>query len=56
MQNMKVLVIEVHLSNPTARGATSTIQPVCKGSVYGFGIHGYCIALDGLKHAMKKPA
>ena len=26
-------VIEVHASNPTARGTVSNIQPVCKGSV-----------------------
>ena len=38
---VKYPVIEVHASNPTARGTVSSILPVCKGSVYGFGVHGY---------------
>jgi len=42
-------VIEVHASNPTSRGTVSTIQPVSKGSVYGFGYYGYYLALTGLK-------
>ena len=42
-------VIEVHASNPTSRGTVSTIQPVSKGSVYGFGYYGYYLALEGLK-------
>jgi 3-dehydroquinate dehydratase-2 len=51
---MNFPVIEVHLSNPTARGATSAVQPVCKGSVYGFGIHGYRLALEGLQTLLNK--
>ncbi len=51
---MKFPVIEVHLSNPTARGATSVIQPVCKASVYGFGIESYRFALAGIKGLLKK--
>lgn len=51
---MKFPVIEVHLSNPTARGATSAVQPVCKASVYGFGIHSYRLALEGLKTLLNK--
>jgi 3-dehydroquinate dehydratase-2 len=43
-------VIEVHASNPTSRGTVSTIQPVSKGSVYGFGYYGYYLALEGVKH------
>jgi 3-dehydroquinate dehydratase-2 len=42
-------VIEVHASNPTSRGAVSAVQPVCKGSVYGFGVYGYYLALEGVK-------
>ena len=42
-------VIEVHASNPTARGAVSAVQPVCRGSVYGFGVYGYYLALQGVK-------
>ena len=51
---MKFPVIEVHLSNPTARGATSVMQPVCKASVYGFGIESYKYALTGIKALVKK--
>ena len=43
-------VIEVHASNPTSRGTVSTIQPVSKGSVYGFGYYGYYLALEGVKN------
>ncbi len=43
-------VIEVHVSNPTSRGTVSNIQPVCKGSVYGFGVYGYYLALEAAKH------
>ena len=42
-------VIEVHASNPTARGTVSNILPVCKGSVYGFGVFGYRLALEAVK-------
>lgn len=38
-------VIEVHVSNPVARGIASTILPMCKGSVTGFGAASYRIAL-----------
>jgi 3-dehydroquinate dehydratase-2 len=51
---MKFPVVEVHLSNPTVRGATSVMQPVCKASVYGFGIESYRYALAGLKTLLKK--
>ena len=42
-------VFEVLASNPTSRGTVSTIQPVCKGSVYGFGVYGYYLALEAVK-------
>jgi 3-dehydroquinate dehydratase-2 len=42
-------VIEVHAFNPTSRGTVSTIQPVCKGSIYGFGVYGYYLALEAVK-------
>jgi 3-dehydroquinate dehydratase-2 len=38
-------VIEVHMSNPVTRGLASTILPVCKGSVTGFGVYSYYLAL-----------
>ena len=43
-------VLEVHASNPTARGTVSNVLPVCKGSVYGFGIYGYKLALEAVQH------
>ncbi len=42
-------VIEVHASNPTARGTVSNVLPACKGSVYGFGVYGYYLALEAVK-------
>ncbi len=43
-------VIEVHASNPTSRGTVSNVLPVCKGAVYGFGVYGYRLALEAVKH------
>jgi 3-dehydroquinate dehydratase-2 len=42
-------VIEVHVSNPVARGAVSTILPMCRGSVTGFGPFSYYLALAAAK-------
>jgi 3-dehydroquinate dehydratase II len=42
-------VIEVHVSNPAARGISSTILPLCRGSVVGFGPFGYYLALAAAK-------
>lgn len=44
-------VVEVHISNPNAREPwrhTSVVAPVAKGSIMGFGIHGYELAVDAL--------
>ena len=46
--------IEVHASNPTARGTVSNVLPVCKGSVYGFGVYGYYLALEAVKHMSER--
>ena len=46
-------VIEVHASNPTARGTVSKVLPTCKGSVYGFGVYGYYLALEAVKHLIE---
>ena len=43
-------VIEVHSSNPTSRGIVSKVLPACKGSVYGFGVYGYYLGLEAVKH------
>ena len=42
-------VVEVHMSNPVIRGVISTVLPVCKGSVTGFGVHSYYLALAAVK-------
>jgi 3-dehydroquinate dehydratase-2 len=41
--------IEVHISNPARRGGTSEIARVSQGTVTGFGIFGYYLALRGIK-------
>jgi 3-dehydroquinate dehydratase II len=41
--------IEVHISHPATRGMTSEIAPATKGSVTGFGVAGYRLALAGLR-------
>lgn len=49
-------VVEVHASNPTARGTVSNILPACKGCVYGFGVYSYYLALEAVKHSIQKEA
>ena len=41
--------IELHVSNPTARGGVSQIAPVCRGVVLGFGLFGYYLGLRGAR-------
>ena len=44
-------VIELHLSNPNAREPwrhTSVVAPVAKGSIVGFGGHGYVMAIEAV--------
>jgi 3-dehydroquinate dehydratase-2 len=44
-------VVELHLSNPNAREPwrhTSVVAPVAKGSIVGFGGHGYRLAVDAV--------
>ena len=48
LRGLSLPAIEVHASNPSARGVQSTITPLCKGAVCGFGYDGYRIALSGL--------
>jgi len=47
-------VIEVHLSNPAARGRISDVGRVCRSVVTGFGIASYALALRGLKEILAK--
>lgn len=54
-----VPVIEVHISNIYARESfrrQSLIAPFCKGSVSGFGLDGYRLALIGLEQIIANQA
>src|ERR1700682_4816699 len=42
-------VIEVHVSNPVARGIASPTLAMCRGSVTGFGPFSYFLALAAAK-------
>lgn len=47
--SISVPVIEVHISNIAAREAvrhTSMIAPVCRGSIAGFGLDSYRLAIE----------
>jgi 3-dehydroquinate dehydratase len=41
--------LEVHISNPARRGTASDIATAARGTVTGFGIVGYELAMRGLK-------
>jgi 3-dehydroquinate dehydratase-2 len=44
-------IVEVHISNPNAREPwrhTSVIAPVSTGSIMGFGMHGYKLAVEAV--------
>jgi len=44
--------IEVHISNPARRGGVSEIARVSRGTVTGFGIFGYYMALRGVREML----
>jgi len=48
VSELAVPAFEVHASNPTARGVQSTLLPVCKGAICGFGYAGYAMALQAI--------
>ena len=44
-------IIEVHLSNPATRDPwrhESVVAPVASGSIAGFGVHGYILAINAV--------
>jgi 3-dehydroquinate dehydratase II len=50
-------VIEVHISNVFARDAfrhISHIAPVAKGTLCGFGVNGYALAISGLAALLRE--
>ena len=48
ISQVKFPTIEVHVSNPARRGGTSDIARACRGSLAGFGVYGYYMALRAL--------
>jgi 3-dehydroquinate dehydratase-2 len=44
--------IEVHISNPARRGGVSEIARASRGTVTGFGIFGYYMALRGVRELL----
>ena len=51
---VKFPVIELHISNPARRGRVSEIATACRGTVTGFGVYGYYLALKGIREALAK--
>lgn len=50
-------VIELHLSNPHQREAfrhTSYVTTVARGTIAGFGSHGYLLALDAMSGLLER--
>ena len=54
ISRVKFPTIEVHISNPARRGTHSDVAAASQGSITGFGIVGYDLALRGLKHLLAK--
>ena len=54
ISRVKFPTIEVHISNPARRGTASDVATACRGSITGFGIVGYELALRGLKEILAK--
>lgn len=54
---VKCPVIEVHISNVFKREKHrhySFISPVCEGSISGFGLNSYRLAVEALRHKLQK--
>jgi 3-dehydroquinate dehydratase-2 len=54
---IETLVVEVHISNIAARESfrhTSLLTPVCVGSVIGFGLAGYSLAIQSFAELNQK--
>ena len=49
LEALAIPAYEVHASNPASRGAQSTLAPLCKGAICGFGYAGYGLALQAIR-------
>ena len=54
ISQVKFPTIELHISNPVRRGPLSETAPVSQGTLTGFGIAGYSLALRGLRDMLAK--
>ena len=54
ISQVKVPTIELHISNPARRGGTSEVAAVARGTLTGFGIYGYYMAMKGLQDIVSK--
>lgn len=53
ISNMKIPVVEVHISNISARESfrhESFLSPVCEGCIFGFGMDGYRLAIQSFSN------
>ena len=53
LKSIAIPIIEVHLSNPTAREDfrhTNFVAPVANATIAGLGAHGYVLAMDAARH------
>lgn len=59
IEAVDIPVAEVHISNVHGREdfrSTSVISDVCAGTISGFGIYGYVLAVQALAHQLKRKA
>ena len=54
ISQVKFPTIELHVSNPAKRGAVSDIARACRGSIAGFGVYGYYLALLGISDIVSR--
>ena len=50
IEQIRFPTIEVHVSNPAARGSVSEVARACRGVVTGFGAFGYYLAMRAALH------
>lgn len=46
--------VEVHMTNIEKRGIRSVLASVAVGSVFGFGVHSYVLALEAMLELLRK--
>ncbi|MEJ2052515.1 MAG: type II 3-dehydroquinate dehydratase [Calditrichaceae bacterium] len=56
IESIETPVVEIHISNISAREGfrqKSVISDVCRGTISGFGVYGYILAVQALAHQLK---